>query len=148
MFHYIAPEGDDGVGREGGRAKAERDSLRQACGNYVAPARTLFPTPDPHGSGVSLNTAGVRLCDYLASGHGQNSHNIRYLSQGDTLHSIRESKQGSEVVTISVICHLVIVKVSKKFVATFYSKGYGIVNGARALALEINEKSAAISYIY
>ena len=46
------------------------------------------------------------------SGHGQNSHNIQYLSQGDTIYYIRKPNQGRQVVTISDICHKVVVTIS------------------------------------
>ena len=46
------------------------------------------------------------------SGQGQNSHNIQYLSQGDTLCLSLGRKLKDKVVTISDICHKVVVTIS------------------------------------
>ena len=48
-------------------------------------------------------------------GPGLNSHNVRYLSQGDMYCPIRKSNQGWLVVTISDICHKVIVTISDTY---------------------------------
>ena len=49
------------------------------------------------------------------TGHGQNSHNIRYLSQGDKIYSMGNPNQGWQVVTISDIGHKVAVKISDTY---------------------------------
>ena len=46
------------------------------------------------------------------SGQGQNSHNIRYLSQGDTFCLCLSIKLKDKIVTISDICHKVVVTIS------------------------------------
>ena len=48
-------------------------------------------------------------------GHGQNSHNIQYLSQGDNIYSIWKPNQGWQVVTISNIRHKMEVTISDTY---------------------------------
>ena len=52
------------------------------------------------------------------SGHGLNSHNIQYKSQGDTIHYIRKPNQGRQIVTIPNICHEVVVTISDIYCIT------------------------------
>ena len=55
-------------------------------------------------------------------GHGQNSHNIQFLSQGDKIYSTRIPNQGWQVVTISDIFHKVVVTISDIYCKFFNSK--------------------------
>ena len=49
------------------------------------------------------------------SEHGQNSPNIQYLSQADTIYYITEPNQGFQIVTICDICHKVEVTTSDTY---------------------------------
>ena len=46
------------------------------------------------------------------SGQGQNSHNIRFLSQGDKNCFIKNPNEGWQIVIISIFCHKVVVSIS------------------------------------
>ena len=46
------------------------------------------------------------------SGEGQNSHNIQNLSQGDRIGSFLGRQFEEKIVTISNICHKVVVRIS------------------------------------
>ena len=59
------------------------------------------------------------------SGRGENSHNIRYLSQGDTIYSIRKPNQGWQVVTLSDFCHKVVVTISNSYCTLVRSADIG-----------------------
>ena len=59
------------------------------------------------------------------SGHGQNSHNIQFLSQGDMIYSIRKPNQGWQVVTISNICKKVVVTISDTYCNLNFEKQQG-----------------------